>query len=162
VSGVYSGIGQGILRVSAQSPDASKRAHLRRAFKEMSQLYPGKTLYTTLTANVILRSDTASEFSVYFGQSFGSAKSVYYGQEHDPITGRLQRLFTEFALETRSDLEDLPVNFTTEDFSAIYKRNFARSGVSVHRVLSLVYIFSVGIENYEQDHTQPRTPLRIF
>jgi hypothetical protein len=31
----------------------------------------------------------------------------------------------------------------------------------VHRVLSLVYIFSVGIENYERDHTQPRI-LRIF
>ena len=162
MSGAYSGIGQGILRVNAQSPEGSKREHLRRAFMRMTQVYTGKTLYVTLTANVILRSDTASEFSVYFGQSFGSAKAVYFGQEHDPSTGHLKRLFTEFAVQTRADLEDLPVNFTTEDFARIYKRNFERSGVSVHRVLSLVYIFSVGIENYEREHTQSLTPLRLF
>ncbi len=166
VSGRYSGIGQGVLRVSAAAPDAAKAAHLRRAYKQMSSRYPGRTLYATLTANVVLRSTTpgSSSFSVYFGQSFGSARSIYYGQEHDRDSGRLRRLFAEFSLGDRSDLSRLPLNFTQEDFAGLYKRNFERSNVAVHQVISLVYLFSVGLENYAEARHEDtdRHPLRLF
>lgn len=163
MAGAYTGVGQGILRVSADASETHKVASLRKAYQHMSRLYPDQTLHVTLTANVILRSTTEPSFSVYFGQSFGNAKSVFFGQEHDPVSGGISRIFSEFSLREASDLGSLPTRFTTEDFSAIYKRNFARSNVAVHRMISLVYLFAVGLENYERDHVQSsRTPLRIF
>ena len=128
----------------------------------MHRTYPGKSQYVTLTANVILRSNTHKSFSCYFGQSFGAAKSVYFGQQHDAITGGVRQLFTEFVVRERADLQQLPINFTVEDFAGIYKRNFANSEVTVHRVLSLVYIFSVGLDKYQTQHTLERRPVRIF
>ena len=162
MSGVYTGVAQGVLRLSATDSDSSKLDYLKKAFKRMREGYPNEPLYVTLTANVILRSTTSSSFSLFFGQSFGSARTVYFGQEHDEDTGHLSRLFTEFKVDELSDLAALPIRFTTEDFAALYKRNFAKSDVVVHRVVSLVYFFSLGLENYENDHTQERGPVRFF
>jgi hypothetical protein len=162
VSGRYSGIGQAVLRVSAKASEAAVRNHLDRAYRELSEAYYDEPVYVTLTANVVLKSTTSSSYSLYFGQSFGSARAVFFGQEHDPVSGELTRLFSEYVLESRADLASLPVNFTTEDFAAIYKRNFSKSNVVVKSVVSLVYIFSTGLERYERDHTLDRTPLRVF
>jgi hypothetical protein len=162
VSGHYSGIGQGVLRVNAGASESYIRKQLEKAYKRLDGYFPGRTAYVTLTANVILRSTVERSFSVYFGQSFGNAKTLFYGQTHDPVTGEVSQLFTEFELETRSDLATLPVRFTTEDFASLYKRNFERSNVVVHEVVSLVYIFSLGIERYEHDHELARNPLRLF
>jgi hypothetical protein len=162
VSGHYSGIAQGVLRVAADATDSYKRAQLRKAFLQMNKRYPGRTVYATLTANVILRSTVSASYSCFFGQSFGSGKAVFFGAKHDSVTGNVSKLFTEFALSERADLADLPINFTVEDFAGIYKRNFSKSEVVVDRVISLIYIFSIGLENYEREHTQSRTPIRLF
>jgi len=163
VAGAYTGIGQGVLRVRADASDAYKSGALRKAYRLMYSHYPNQTLYVTLTANVILRSTKHTSFSVFFGQSFGNTKAVYYGQEHHPVSGDITRLFSEFAVDSIEDLKALPINFTRDDFDGIYKRNFANSAVAVHRVVSLVYFLSVGLDNYERDHTQTtRTPVRLF
>jgi hypothetical protein len=162
VAGVYTGIGQGVLRVSATTSDAGKRKSLQKVYDRLRTIYPTKTLYVTLSANVILRSTTTTEFSIFFGQSFGGARTVYFGQEHDGEAGEITRLFTEFAVKEKSDLRAIPLRFTTEDFAAIYKRNFARSNVAVHRVVSLIYFFSVGLDNYDKEHTLSRNPVRFF
>ena len=170
VAGAYSGIGQGVLRLRAQSSDAFKSASLRKAYKHVSTAYPGKPVYATLTANVILKSTTHVSFSVYFGQSFGSARAVFFGQEHDADSGEVSRLFSEYVVEQAGDLRALPIRFTTEDFSEIYKRNFALSNVSVHSVVNLVYFLSVGLENYETERSESvggsgrrrQGPVRLF
>jgi hypothetical protein len=162
VAGVYSGVGQGVLRVSATAPDADKRKSLRKVYDYLRTIYSTKPLYVTLTANVILRSTTSTEFSIFFGQSFGGARAVYFGQEHDGDSGELTRLYTEFKVEEPGDLQALPLRFTTEDFAAIYKRNFAKSNVAVHRLVSLVYFFSVGLDNYDKEHRLPRNPILLF
>lgn len=163
VSGVYSGVAQGVLRVNAAHSDAARKASIRKAFDQMSRRYPEQTLYVTVTANVILRATDHSSFSVYFGQSFGNAKAIFFGQEHNPDTGEISKLFTEYEVTEASDLEALPRRFTTEDFAGLYKRNFERSKIAVHQVISHVYLFGVGLEKYERDRTlTSRTPLRIF
>ena len=151
------------MRVRADAPTSFVEGSLRKAYRHMSERYPNETLYVTLTANVLLRSTTHTSFSVYFGQSFGNAKAVFYGQEHDPVSGEISRLFSEYAVSEASHLKALPTRFTTEDFAGIYKRNFASSNVAVHSVISLVYFFSVGLEHYARDSTlASRTPLRLF
>jgi hypothetical protein len=162
VAGVYTGIGQGVLRVNATASDTAKKRSLKKAYDQLRSLYPTKPLYVTLSANVILRSTVSSEFSIFFGQSFGGARTVYFGQEHNGEAGEITRLFTEFVVQEPADLQAIPLRFTTEDFAAIYKRNFARSNVAVHRVVSLIYFFSVGLENYEKEHTLTRRPIRFF
>lgn len=143
--------------------DAFKKFSIRKAFDQMSRRYPNQTLFVTVTANVILRATDHPSFSIYFGQSFGSAKAVFFGQEHHPTTGEITKLFSEFSVDEAGDLEALPRRFTTEDFEGIYKRNFSNSKVVVHQVISLVYLFAVGMENYERDRTlTSRAPLRIF
>ena len=162
MAGRYSGIGQGVLRLASETPESFKRASLRKAYDRLTAFYPEETFYVTITANVILKSLDTSSFSVYFGQSYGNAKAVFLGQEHDDSTGKLTRLFEEFPVSAASDLEALPVHFTTEDFQTIYKRNFARSNVVVYRVVSLVYIFSLGLKRYTGDNQQSRRLLRLF
>ena len=151
-----------MLRLSDKLSDGAKLSIITKAWKRLRQKYADKTVYASVTANVVLRSLDHNSYSIYFGQSFGNARAVFLGQEHDPVTGRLERLFTEFELHHQSDLVKLPLHFTTEDFAAIYKRNFARSNVSIHRLQSIVYIFSVGLENYADESKLKRVPIRIF
>jgi len=76
------------------------------------------------------------------GQRFGlSSKSVFIGQLHDK-GGNVIKLKQEYMVADQTDASELPTKFSAEDFQQIYKRNFEKSQVAVHRVLSLIYIFT--------------------
>jgi hypothetical protein len=162
VSGRYTGITEAVLRISAQAPESKFRKDLLEAYRRISDLHPDEVICCTLTANVILKSNTEHTYSCFYGQSFGNAKAVYLGQEHDEETGVLTKLFTEFVLKNSDDLQQLPIRFNTEDFEKIYKRNFAHSDVSVVSVISLIYLFSAGMDRYDRDHTLGKTPIELF
>jgi hypothetical protein len=162
VAGRYTGITEAVLRISAQAPESKFRRDLNTVYRRISRLHPDELICCSLTANVILKSNTEGTYSCFYGQSFGNARAVYLGQEHDEETGVLTKLFTEFVLKNREDLKQLPIRFNTEDFEKIYKRNFIHSDVSVVRVISVVYLFSAGMERYDQEHTLGKTPIELF
>lgn len=149
------GIAQGTLRLAYRSKN--KRAALVRAFQQMRRSYPGSTFYVTLTANVVLRHQTEGTFQVFYGQSYGRAKSVYLGQVVDE-DGELEQLFQEFPVSSESDAAALPTDWAVSDFQELFKRNFANSNVAVHEIISLVYFFSKGLEHYERQKTLPARP----
>ena len=86
MDGVYSGISQAVVRLPAAASDETKRADLKKVFHRMRALYPSKTIYVTLTANVILRSTISTEFSLFFGQVSSSSSSSSSTREIWPLT----------------------------------------------------------------------------
>jgi hypothetical protein len=95
-------------------------------------------------------------------QSFGSARAIYWGQEHEGDYGEITRLYEEFVVDEVSDVDKVPLQFTSQDFGQIYRRNFSRSSVVVDRVVNLIYFFSVGMTNYADEKTMERNPIRLF
>lgn len=149
------GIAQGTLRLAYRSKN--KKAALVRAYQRMRRTYPDSTFYVTLTANVVLRHQTDGTFQVFYGQSYGRARSVYLGQVVDE-EGELEQLFQEFPVSSEKEAQALPTDWFISDFQELFKRNFATSDVVVHEIISLVYFFSKGMDNYERQKSLPVRP----
>lgn len=65
-------------------------------------------------------------------------------------------------MDEAADLDRLPIHFLPQDFGAIYRRNFSKSNVVVHRVVNLVYFLSIGLESYLTERTMDRNPIKLF
>lgn len=139
------GIAQGIVRIHADDPD--KAGVLLRAYGELSKIYQTRTFHVTIQAHSVLRHDKEGTFSLYYGLRFGRSRSIFLGQEVDD-EGAVVRLFREFAVRDVSDLSKVPLTFSTEDLSQLFKKNFRHSQVTVVRVVCLVYVFSLGLEDF--------------
>jgi hypothetical protein len=157
------GIAQGALRVSYRS--LNKKAALARAYACMARQYPNSTFYVTVTCNVVLRHNRDHTFQVFYGQSFGRARTVYLKsnknddllqqqQQHQP----LESLFLEYPVASATQASELPTDWSLADFQELYRQHFDNSNVEVHEVISLVYFFSKGLENYARDHTLSTRP----
>jgi hypothetical protein len=162
VSGRVTGVTQAVLRINAQAPETKFHHDLQAAYDQIAIVHPGDPVVITLTANVILKSNSDHTYSIFFGQSFGGTRAIYLGQQYDEVTGVQTKLFSEFVVNNREDLLKLPVQFNTEDFSALYKRHFSHSDITVVSVVSLVYLLSAGIDLYDQEHTLGKTPVDLF
>lgn len=148
-----------MLRVRADDPD--KRDTLVRAFQRIRRLHPGRTFSLAITANVILKADDKESYRIYYGQSYGSAKAIFAGQRSD-VEGKADRLFREHLLTTDADAAAVPTEFDREEFAAIFKRNFETSAVTVHSILNVVFIFGLGLEDYEKDRTVGQKLIKLW
>jgi hypothetical protein len=162
VSGRLTGVTQAVLRINAQAPESKFRHDLEVSYNRIAAVHPGEPIVLTITANVILKSNSDHTYSIYFGQSFGGTRAIYLGQKYDEATGVQTQLFSEFVVNSPEDLQKIPIHFNTEDFEAIYKRHFSHSDISVTSVVSLVYLLSAGIDRYDQEHTLGKTPVDLF
>jgi hypothetical protein len=162
VSGRVTGVTQAVLRINAQAPESKFRHDLSAAYDQIALVHPGDPVVITLTANVILKSNSDHTYSIFFGQSFGGTRAIYLGQQYDEVTGVQTKLFSEFVVNSDDDLLKLPVQFNTEDFASIYKRHFSHSDITVTSVVSLVYLLSAGMDLYDQEHTLGKTPVDLF
>jgi hypothetical protein len=155
VSERKTGIAQGVLRVNYRS--ANKSSHLVRVFKKMRQSYPHDSFYVTMTCNVVLRHRQENTFQVFYGQSFGRAKSLFMGSG-DADVGKLDKAFLEFTVSNASQAAALPTDWSLEDFRSLYSRHFDSSNVEVYEIISLVYFFSKGLEDYQKQKTRSARP----
>jgi hypothetical protein len=143
-----SGVLQAVLRLSAH--DTDKQRSLVRAYKQLDDRYPGERFSVCLTANVTLKHTQKSTFKLYFGQSFGRAKSIFAGQRRD-VEGKSDRLFKEYSVSSVMEAKALPTQFSKEEFGALFAQNFENSSVVVHSVVNLIYIFGLGLNNFVHD-----------
>ena len=144
------GIAQGALRISYRS--LNKKRALVQTFHRMNKQYPGATFYVTVTCKVVLRHAAQRTFQVFYSQSFGRAKALFMGQKFS-ASGSVERLFLEFPVSTAIQAGELPTDWSLADFQELYHQNFESSNVEVHEIISLVYFFSKGLEDYQKQHT---------
>ena len=142
------GVVQAVLRVPVNDPD--KTRSLVRAYRQLDNRYPGATFAVCVTANVILRHTVKSTFKLYFGQSFGRAKSIFVGQRRD-VEGKSDRLWKEYSVSSVMEAKALPTVFGKEEFGALFAQNYENSSVVVHSVVNLIYIFGLGLTNFVLD-----------
>ena len=125
----------------------------------MDRLHPGATFHLVVTGNVVLRNITTNTFKVFFGQSFGRAKTNFFGQRKG---GEDDRLFKEYSVGSVQDAGRVPVSFTREDFGQIFNQNYESSSVVIHSMVNYVYIFGLGLKNYEKQVTTGRKLTKLW
>jgi hypothetical protein len=148
-----------VLRLSVRDPD--KTRSLVRAYLRLDRLHPGATFSVALSANVVLRHSVRNTFKLYFGQSFGRAKSIFAGQRNG-VEGKSDRLYKEYSVGSASDAKRLPTTFSREEFGELFSQNYESSAVVVHSVVNLIYIFGLGLENFERDQQVGRTLTKVW
>lgn len=111
-----------------------------------------KKFQVALTANAILQ-----------GPPSEPTYSVYYGHDY---AADGERSITLGELTTVGDLgevENLPLAFSQEDFERVFFRTFYRTGVTVLRLVSLVFIIRRALGSYENDRkTRGREHRMLF
>ena len=154
------GIAQGALRLNYRS--LNKEWALRAAFRRMSRQYPESTFYVTVTCNLVLRHREEHTFQVFYGQSFGRARTLFLGdkkqQQQPGDVEQLEQLFLEFPVVSELQAAELPQDWSLADFQELYRQHFATSNVEVHSVISLIYFFSKGLTDYQRQHTLSAQP----
>jgi len=164
VSERKTGIAQGALRLNYRS--LNKERALRAAFRRMSRQYPESTFYVTVTCNLVLRHREEHTFQVFYGQSFGRARTLFLGdkkqqqqqQQQPGDVEQLEQLFLEFPVVSELQAAELPQDWSLADFQELYRQHFATSNVEVHSVISLIYFFSKGLTDYQRQHTLSAQP----
>ena len=134
-----------------------------RAFSRLAELYPSETFFVNVTSNVILKEIGRESYSVFYGQGFGKfARELFFGKGGEEKLA-VESLYQEHRVTDISDAANLPITFSVEDFATVYKRTFSSSSVNVLSLINLIYIFSLGLENYERDkRTQGQKWIKLF
>ena len=107
-----------------------KRKELVRAFSKLFQLYGEKGWNVLTTCNVILQSNNAETFSVYYGQSYGV------------LAERQASLRRLVSVNSFGDLGKIELDHSQEDFSDIFFLTHHDSSVSVHSVINIVFLIT--------------------
>ena len=125
------------LRVREGEPDVA--GHLRDGFYRLFEVYgAGSPWDVSVTANVVLRGQSDGRYSVFMGQDFGS-RPRDYGLAPMQVVSRL------------SDIRDLRTDFGLEDFAEAFLANHSGSDVSVHSIISVVYLATRVLGDYAAD-----------
>jgi hypothetical protein len=158
IDGHVGGVAEGILRVNHKALDVVKS--LEKAATTLFRVYPEDTLYVNVTANVVLQKEDS--YSMYYGQRFSlESKEVMFGQEFDSDGVRTLKAAT-YEVSGVGDVSRLPTSFSTEYFGELFKKNFGASNVKVHSVVNLIYRFSKGLQNFEEQKTTGQAWVRLF
>jgi hypothetical protein len=156
------GLSEAILRVSSRATEESIRSSLSAAAKRLFEIYPNSDFFCSLTANVCLEHVRFKTYSIFFGQRFSAeSKELLYGMEHD-ADDNITKKAASYSISTVGDTVHLPVIFSTEYFGSLFKRNFGSSEVRVSQVVSLIYKFTRGMKNYEEEATSGQRWVRLF
>ena len=126
------------LRIREGEPDVA--GHLRDGFYRLFEVYGvGAAWDVSVTANVVLRGHLDGRYSVFMGQDFGG-RPRDYGLAPMQVVSRL------------SDIRDLRTDFGLDDFAEAFLANHSGSDVSVHSVISVVYLATRVLGNFDADH----------
>ncbi len=111
--------------------------HLRRAFREVRNLVPGRNVELSSTCNVLLRveEDENTTYRVHFGGE--------YSLSNDGLTGEGDMLIAERRTVNKvSDLSpDLLTALEEDSVAAVLQEYFESSGVTVEEVISFNFLF---------------------
>jgi hypothetical protein len=126
------------LRVrETESPEAFSN-HLRQAFIRLYDIFGAGYFEVSVTANVVLEGTRNGQFAVFYGQDFGDGD---YSFAPDTVVRNL------------GQVGNLPINFTAQDFGRVFAANHEATDVSVHSIISIVYLIRRHLDNYERDRT---------
>ncbi len=113
--------------------------YLRRAFREVVSLAPGRSVELSTTCNVLLRveEEETSTYRVHFGGD--------YSLSDEGHTGRGDALVSERTTVTEvTDLTpDLLGALEEDSVAAVLQEYFESSGVSVEEIISYNFLFRV-------------------
>ena len=126
------GIAVATLRIRENDPDIE--GHLRRGFLSLFEIYGAGKFYVTVTANAVLRGHLDGRFSVFMGQDFGNRPRDYGMTDVRVVSGL-------------ADVTDLQTDFGVEDFAEAFLGNHADTSVSVHSLVSVVYLITRILDN---------------
>jgi hypothetical protein len=153
---------ESVLRVNSRASPESLRLTLSKAVTKLFSVYPNSEIFCNVTANVVLEHTVFHSYSVYFGQRFSSeCKEVLFGMEHDEHDNITKKCHA-FQLTMPTDSNVLPVKFSTEYFSELFKKNFSNSNVRVHSVINLIYKFTKAMIDYDDEAKTGQRWVRLF
>jgi hypothetical protein len=147
IDGRQGGLAEAVLRTNDRARDT--RQTLERAAVKLFSVYPDSQLFVNVTANVVLQK--GETFSLYFGQKFSAvSKEVLFGTEFDAEGGRDVAPAT-YELSAPTDVDRLPLRFSSEYFQELFKKNWGSSDVKVVQVVNVVYKFTKALRRYSHD-----------
>jgi len=142
------------LRVRETESEEAFAEHLRQAFVTMYDVFGAGYFEVSITANVILQGTKLvglvrqPRYYVFYGQDFGEG-------DYNFSTDQLVRNLGEVRL--------LPTRFSAENFSRVFKANHESTDVSVHSIISIVFLLRRDLDNYERDKvSQGRCLLTLY
>jgi len=141
------------LRVRETESEEAFGVHLRDAFVRLYDIFGAGYFEVSVTANVILRgSRTVGDvveprYYVFYGQDFGEGD---YNFSRDVVVRDL------------GQVRELPTRFTAENFNNVFKANHESTDVSVHSIISIVYLMRRTLDNYERDKVSTGRVLRTL
>jgi hypothetical protein len=130
------------LRVRETESEEAFAEHLRQAFVKLYDVFGAGYFEVSVTANVILQGSKLvglvrqPRYYVFYGQDFGE-------DDYNFSTDQLVRNLGEVRL--------LPTRFSAENFSRVFKANHESTDVSVHSIISIVFLLRRDLDNYERD-----------
>lgn len=158
LTGRSDGVSIATLRIREGDPDA--RTHLTNAFAELFRVYEGPNVRfsVSVTANAILQAGSASRSRTY---------SVWYGQHFNrPGDNRNYNFANRTAdggpptVSNLGDVRELSTLFSSNDFQRLFLANHSSSNVTVHSLISIVYLITRDLPNFQRD-ARGRGPGRI-
>ena len=122
--------------------------HLRDAFVSLFSLYPEVAYFDlTTTANVVLQSHVNQRYSVFYGQDFADNDFTFGAPE---------------TIRNLGDVANINTNFDVSDFETVFFGNFENTEVSVHSIISIVFIITRYMDNFEQDKTVGQQLIKLY
>jgi hypothetical protein len=122
--------------------------HLRNAFVALFDLYGPGYFDVSTTANVVLVSQSNPQtYSVFYGQSFATSD---YLMARTQVVGML------------ADVSNLRVQFGVEDFQSIFFATHSASNVLVDSIISVVYIITRPLDDYQGQQRGGNRPRQLW
>lgn len=142
-----SGIATATLRVR-DSDNPQFQEHLRDTFVTLFDLYGPGYFDLSVTANVVLQSHVDQRFSVFYGQDFADRSFSF---------GRVE------TIRNLGDVAGIDCDFDLNDFEDVFFRNFENTEVSILKIVSVVFLITRYLDNFERDKTSVgRQLVRLF
>ena len=113
--------------------------HLRRAFREVSNLAPGRSVELSTTCNVLLRveEEETTTYRVHFGGDYSLSDGGHAGVGDALIAERTT------VTEVTDLTPDLLRALEEDSVAAVLQEYFESSGVNVEEVISFNFLFRV-------------------
>lgn len=125
--------------VRFRSDNPNIQSGLQRTFADLFRLVPRQSqaasgFEVVVTFNAIVSDSSGTNYSVFYGQDYGSAQRTAGGARRDLRYGG------SYLVETPDDVTRLPQEFDFDRLSAELRLQFENSDLRIERFLNVVYL----------------------
>lgn len=122
-----------------RSDNHNIQAGLQQSFADLFRLVPNRRealsgFEVVVTFNAVVSDSSRTNFSVFYGQDYGSARGTAGGARRDLRYGG------SYLVENPDDVSRLPLDFDFDRLAAELRLQFENSDLRIERFLNVVYL----------------------